>query len=160
MPAASPAILRADGLQRPTTAAIAKRGASGHQHGVHARIRRASPQQRNKPPDHCPTCQQIQNENSRGIALVMADDRRQKIQQCRNEKKRHVRTSESFDSDRTRGLSSTSYNEIRFNALWGSLDFSRAAPCTRQLSRPSRSGSRRGLRLRLYLFKQPCKFLL
>jgi hypothetical protein len=97
MSAASPAILRSDGLNSAAAAAVAKRRASGHQYGVHSRVRRACPQQRHEPSDPGPTCHKIQDENPRGVALIVPDDRRQKIQQTRNEKKRHVRTSESFN---------------------------------------------------------------
>src|SRR5271156_1024086 len=157
MSAASPAVLRSNGFHRAAATAIAKRRARRHQHGVHARVRRARPQQRNKPSDHSPPRYEIQDENPGGITLVMADDRWQKIQQRRNEKKCHFRTSESLNSFGTGDSRAQSYNKIRRNGSPGSLDFSldpppgartpSQAPGASRRRRPSRSGSRRSLRL-------------
>src|SRR5277367_2090002 len=98
MSAASPAILRSRGLQRAARGVIPyRRDAGGHQHGMYARFRSARPQQRHEPSNPRPARYEIQDENARGIPLVVVDGRRQEVQQTRDKKKRHFRTSESFN---------------------------------------------------------------
>src|SRR6266849_799327 len=54
---------------------------------------RARPNQSNDPADDRPAEQQVDNENAHGVGLVPPDERRQEIQQHRENQEEHFRTS-------------------------------------------------------------------
>jgi hypothetical protein len=102
MPAARPTEMRAYRFQRAAATEVT-RPSRRNQYSGNTWFRRASPQQRDKPPNAGPTKQQIHEEYAGGVTLAVSDDRRQKVQDDRHKKKRHVRTSSVFKPDVTHG---------------------------------------------------------